>query len=189
MSIHLDPYLNFRDQTRDAMTFYKDVFGGDLTMNTFADFHASEDPAEADKIMHSQLETTDGMVLMAADVPNSMDLPGASATSISLSGDDDPTACASTASASPGWSTSPARRADPTAAAGHASSDACSASPSSVRAAASAGASPSATHASTDAWQGPGAHQHARARPASSCRAASRSAGRYGLANRDRASP
>jgi PhnB protein len=89
--VHLNPYLNFRDQTREAMTFYKDVFGGDLTMNTFADFHAREDPAEADKIMHSQLETPDGMVLMAADLPNSMDLPEASPISISLSGDDDPT--------------------------------------------------------------------------------------------------
>lgn len=91
MSIQLNPYLNFRDQTREAMGFYRDVFGGDLTLNTFAEFHASEDPAEADKIMHGQLVTDDGLVLMAADVPNSMDLPESSPISISLSGDDDAT--------------------------------------------------------------------------------------------------
>ena len=40
----LNPSLNFRDDARDAMEFYKDVFGGKLTMATFADFHASQDP-------------------------------------------------------------------------------------------------------------------------------------------------
>ena len=52
------------------MTFYRSVFGGELTISTFADFHASEDPAEQDKVMHSQLETPDGLVLMGADTPS-----------------------------------------------------------------------------------------------------------------------
>ena len=52
------------------MTFYKSVFGGELTISTFGDYHASEDPAEQDKVMHSQLETSDGLVLMGADTPN-----------------------------------------------------------------------------------------------------------------------
>ena len=73
MSVRLNPYLGFRDDAREAMTFYRSVLGGELTISTFADFHASEDPAEQDKVMHSQLETPDGLVLMGADTPSGMD--------------------------------------------------------------------------------------------------------------------
>jgi PhnB protein len=89
MGTLLNPYLNFRDNAREAMDFYQSVFGGELTRNTFADYHASEDPAEQDKIMHSQLVTESGLTLMAADTPNSMDYTPATTFSISLSGDDD----------------------------------------------------------------------------------------------------
>lgn len=85
----LNPYLGFRDNARDAMTFYHSVFGGELTLNTFGEFQASEDPAEADKIMHGMLTTGQGLVLMAADTPNSMDYTPGNTISISLSGDDE----------------------------------------------------------------------------------------------------
>ena len=85
----LNPYLGFRDSAKDAMTFYQSVFGGELTMSTFAEYHASEDPAEQEKIMHAQLRTDGGMVLMGADTPNSMDYTPGNNYSISLSGDDD----------------------------------------------------------------------------------------------------
>jgi PhnB protein len=88
MTVRLNPYLSFRDSAREAMDFYHSVFGGELTRNTFAEFHASEDPAEQDKIMHSQLITENGLTLMAADTPNSMDAPGNNG-SISLSGDEE----------------------------------------------------------------------------------------------------
>ena len=55
MSILLNPYLGFRDSAREAMTFYQSVFGGELTISTFAEFQASEDPAEQDKVMHAEL--------------------------------------------------------------------------------------------------------------------------------------
>ena len=58
-------------------------------MSTFAEFQASEDPAEKDKIMHSMLETTDGLVLMGADTPNAMEYNEPKGISISLSGDDE----------------------------------------------------------------------------------------------------
>ncbi len=89
MSIQLNPYLNFRDTARQAMDFYQSVFGGELTRNTFAEFHASEDLAEQDKIMHSMLTTDSGLTLMAADTPNSMEYTPGTNYSISLSGDDD----------------------------------------------------------------------------------------------------
>jgi PhnB protein len=89
MTTRLNPYLNFRDTTRQAMEFYHSVFGGELTMNTFAELQASDDPAEADKIMHSQLQTGAGLTLMAADTPNSMELNPGNDHSVSLSGEDE----------------------------------------------------------------------------------------------------
>src|SRR6476660_6926648 len=89
MTIRLNPYLSFRNTARAAMEFYHSIFGGELTTSTFAEFHASEDPAEQDKIMHSMLEGENGLVLMASDTPNSMEYSLGNHMSVSLSGDDD----------------------------------------------------------------------------------------------------
>jgi len=89
MSTRLNPYLSFRDTARDAMQFYQSVFGGELTLSTFAELHASDDPAEQDKIMHSMLVTDNGLTLMGADTPNSMEYTRGTNYSVSLSGDDD----------------------------------------------------------------------------------------------------
>ena len=89
MSTLLNPYISFRDNARDALTFYQSVFGGDLALSTFGDFHASDDPAETDKIMHGMLTTEKGLVLMGADPPNSMDYSPGNNISVSLSGDDE----------------------------------------------------------------------------------------------------
>lgn len=82
----LNPYLNFIDQTRDAMEFYKSVFGGDLVLNTFKD---SGMPQEGDGIMHSQLETPSGFTLMASDKPSHMEVTPGKIGTISLSGDNE----------------------------------------------------------------------------------------------------
>ena len=89
MTTKLNPYLGFRDNAREAMEFYQSVFGGQLDLSTFAELHASEDPAEADKIMHSMLVSESGLTLMASDTPNSMDFTPGNNYSVSLSGDDD----------------------------------------------------------------------------------------------------
>lgn len=89
MSTLLNPYLGFRDSAREAMTYYQSVFGGELNMSTFADYQASEDPAEQDKIMHAELKTDNGLVLMGADTPNQMDYTAGNNFSVSLSGDDE----------------------------------------------------------------------------------------------------
>ena len=89
MTVRLNPYLSFQDTARQAMEHYSSIFGGKLTLSTFAEFQASEDPTEQDKIMHSSLETDDGLVLMAADTPNSMDYTPAAGMAVSLSGDDE----------------------------------------------------------------------------------------------------
>ncbi|HEU4807641.1 MAG TPA: VOC family protein [Homoserinimonas sp.] len=89
MATRLNPYLGFKDNAKQAMEFYQSVFGGDLTMNTFADFQASEDPAEQNLIMHGQLETDSGYTLMGSDTPTGMDYQPGTNYSVSLSGDDD----------------------------------------------------------------------------------------------------
>ena len=88
MTTHLNPYLGFRTTARDALEFYRSVFGGELAISTFGEFHASEDPAEVDLVMHGQLTTPGGLVLMASDTPSSMELASASSVSVSLSGED-----------------------------------------------------------------------------------------------------
>lgn len=89
MATRLNPYLSFRDTAREAMEFYHSVFGGNLDQSTFADMHASEDPAEQDKIMHSQLMTDGGLTLMAADTPAGMDFVAGTNFAVSLSGEDE----------------------------------------------------------------------------------------------------
>jgi PhnB protein len=89
MTTRLNPYLNFRDTTRQAMEFYQAALGGELTMSTFGEHHASEDPAEQDKIMHAHLETPGGLMLMASDTPSSMELTAGNNFAVSLSGDDE----------------------------------------------------------------------------------------------------
>jgi PhnB protein len=85
----LNPYLNFGDNARQAMEFYRDVFGGELKLNTFGEYGDPSAPG-ADNIMHAQLETENGFTLMASDAPPGMDLDEGSGTiSISLSGDDE----------------------------------------------------------------------------------------------------
>lgn len=85
MSANLNPYLNFDGTTAEAMEHYRSVFGGELTVNTYASFGMGG-PDEADKIMHSQLEIPGGMVLMAADAPGDTAVERGNASAISLSG-------------------------------------------------------------------------------------------------------
>lgn len=89
MVTRLNPYLSFRDNAREAMGFYKEVFGGELTVSTFADFQASQDPAEDNLVMHAQLESPTGLTLMGSDTPARMDYTPGNTYSVSLSGDDE----------------------------------------------------------------------------------------------------
>jgi PhnB protein len=87
MASRLNPYISFDNNARQAMEFYRNVFGGDLTMNTFGEFGQADSP-DADKIMHSQLETDSGFTLMASDTPAGMQRNPGDTITISLSGDD-----------------------------------------------------------------------------------------------------
>jgi len=87
MASRLNPYLSFNDNARQAMEFYASVFGGNLAVNTFAEFGAEDSP-DADKIMHGILETNAGYTIMANDVPSDMEYRPMAGFSVSLSGDD-----------------------------------------------------------------------------------------------------
>ncbi|HTE22835.1 MAG TPA: VOC family protein [Candidatus Limnocylindria bacterium] len=86
MQSKLNPYLSFKDNARQAMEFYKSVFGGKLDVNTFKEFNSSQDPSENDKIMHSMLEADNGITFMAADTPLHMEYKPGTNISMSLSG-------------------------------------------------------------------------------------------------------
>ncbi len=92
MSVQLNPYLNFKSNTREAMEFYRSVFGGELTISTFEDFGAPVGGDEAKNVMHSMLVAPNGLTFMAADTPSHLEYrAGMNVFSMSLSGDDEPT--------------------------------------------------------------------------------------------------
>lgn len=84
--VTLNPYISFTGEAREAMTFYRSVFEGDLTMTTFGESGMSSDPATADQLMHAQLEAPGGLTLMAADTPEGMPHTPGDNVAISLSG-------------------------------------------------------------------------------------------------------
>jgi PhnB protein len=87
MTSRLNPYISFQDNARQALEFYRDVFGGELALNTFGEYGDPSAP-EAELIMHGMLETPDGFALMGADTPPGMDHSPGNTMSVSLSGDD-----------------------------------------------------------------------------------------------------
>lgn len=88
MTVRLNPYLGFRDSAREALEFYHSVFGGSLTVGTFREMGMEVDAADADKVMHGQLEGENGLLLMASDSPSGRRADTGSSISVSLSGDD-----------------------------------------------------------------------------------------------------
>jgi PhnB protein len=92
MGIKLNPYLSFRDNAREAMEFYQSVFGGELSVTTFAELGGGgAGEGEQSLLMHSQLEAPNDIVLMAADTPSQMEFTEGANGSISLFGDDEAT--------------------------------------------------------------------------------------------------
>jgi PhnB protein len=87
MSIKLTPYLNFpQGVTREAMTFYQSVFGGQLDIMTFGDYQMEGMPA--DGVMHAQLEC-DSFTFMASDaMPGSEDQWGGTRVYLTFYGDE-----------------------------------------------------------------------------------------------------
>ena len=66
---NINAYLSFNGQCREAMNFYQQTFGGELTIMTFGESPMAENtPAEAhDNVLHSCLINGD-VTLMASDM-------------------------------------------------------------------------------------------------------------------------
>jgi PhnB protein len=92
MATLLNAYLGFDNKAREAMEFYRSVFGGQLDVTPYSQFGPPDNPADADKVMHSVLKTSEGLTLMASDVPSGMEPDTGASISLSLSGgvDDEP---------------------------------------------------------------------------------------------------
>ncbi|WP_369142668.1 VOC family protein [Streptomyces sp. R44] len=90
MPSRLNPYITFDGDARQAMEFYKEVFGGTLALNTYGASFGDKDAGDnADKIMHAMLETDSGFTLMAGDVPPGMPHQPGTNIAVSVSGEDD----------------------------------------------------------------------------------------------------
>jgi PhnB protein len=66
----LNPYLSFDKNCREAMNYYKECFGGNLTLQTVAEMPemaAKMPPEFKDRILHSSL-TSGGVTIMASDL-------------------------------------------------------------------------------------------------------------------------
>ncbi|AZM58411.1 MULTISPECIES: VOC family protein [unclassified Streptomyces] len=90
MASLLNPYLSFDGDARQALEFYKEVFGGELRLNTFGEVgHPGAE--NSDKIMHGMLTTTEGFTLMGSDMPPGMEHKPGNNFAVSLSGEDEST--------------------------------------------------------------------------------------------------
>ncbi|MFC6154551.1 VOC family protein [Nocardioides yefusunii] len=68
MATKLNPYVNIRGGlAREALEFYRSVFGGEVMVMTFGEFGG--EGRIADLVMHGQLITETGRKLMVADAP------------------------------------------------------------------------------------------------------------------------
>jgi len=88
MSITTTTHLNLRGEARAALERYQAVFGGNLTVVTYRDAHAVQDPAEADQVMWGQVVAEAGFHVMAYDVPSALDWePGVRPFFVSVRGE------------------------------------------------------------------------------------------------------
>ncbi|MGC4935800.1 VOC family protein [Gordonia sp. DT30] len=66
MSVSVTPHLNFRGTARQALEFYQSVFGGELTIASYADMGIT-DPTTADHVTFGQVIGDNGFRIMAYD--------------------------------------------------------------------------------------------------------------------------
>ena len=87
MTSHLNPYIRYDGDARQALEFYQSVLGGTMNINTFGEA-GQDDPQVADKIMHGQLETERGFLIMVSDTPPGMEFQPGHNITVALTGDD-----------------------------------------------------------------------------------------------------
>ncbi|RJQ80562.1 VOC family protein [Pseudonocardiaceae bacterium YIM PH 21723] len=69
MSLNAVAHLNFHGQAREALEFYRSVFGGRLSIATYADFGMPAELPGAANVVFGQVIADNGFRVMAYDVP------------------------------------------------------------------------------------------------------------------------
>jgi PhnB protein len=66
----LNVYLRFNGKCKEAMEFYKEVFGGELELQTIGESPMADGTPENQKnnVMHSKLTTGNDITIMASDM-------------------------------------------------------------------------------------------------------------------------
>lgn len=86
--VNLEVYLFFKGECREAMEFYKSVFGGELNVTSYKDTPmGAMEGVQEDWLMHASLEGGD-VKLMASDTAEAS--PETKKVSLSLGGTDEP---------------------------------------------------------------------------------------------------
>jgi PhnB protein len=69
MSLNAVAHLNFRGQAREALEFYRSVFGGQITVITYGDFGMPAEVPGAKNVVFGEVVAENGFRVMAYDVP------------------------------------------------------------------------------------------------------------------------
>lgn len=92
MPARLHSYISFNGDAKEAMDFYRSIFGGEVYTSTFASFESPDmpvEPEDKEKIMHAFLKGDNDIELMASDTPSTMPYNDGTRVTLSLSGDDE----------------------------------------------------------------------------------------------------
>lgn len=84
MDTQLVPYLNFDGTAAEAMSFYRSIFGGKLSMQTFADAFPDTRAELRDRTMHAHLQS-ETITIMASDTHPEHSQPYVPGNSVYLS--------------------------------------------------------------------------------------------------------
>lgn len=91
MTTKLNSYIHFDGNARDAMEFYRSVFGGEVLSSTYGESASDDMPVDemmADKLMHAHLHGGN-IELMGSDMPDSMSFQEGSRVTLSINGSDE----------------------------------------------------------------------------------------------------
>jgi PhnB protein len=69
MPLNAVAHLNFRGQAREALEFYRSVFGGQLNVVTYGDFGMPAEVPGAKNVVFGEVVAENGFRVMAYDVP------------------------------------------------------------------------------------------------------------------------
>lgn len=91
MTTKLNSYIHFNGNARDAMEFYRSIFGGEVLSSTYGESASDDMPVDetvADKLMHAHLHGGH-IELMGSDMPDSANFAEGSRVTLSINGSDE----------------------------------------------------------------------------------------------------